>query len=49
MFNISCHEKEIQINYKNRHNWFSTELEKMGLEEGTRQIVVGVFRFHFWP
>ena len=28
MFNICCPEKEIKINYKNRHPWIITELEK---------------------
>ena len=27
MFNICCPEKQIQINYKNRHAWISTELK----------------------
>ena len=28
MFNICCPEKEIKINYKNRHPWITTELKK---------------------
>ena len=27
MFNICCPEKQMQINYKNRHAWISTELK----------------------
>ena len=27
MFNICCPEKQMQINYKNGHEWISTELK----------------------